>query len=123
MGTGLRLVEQNARDQTIKLTYTAATNFTKKNLVIQMPSVIETDLQETTASGKGHVSTTTARFDASIKAADRLKISGSTITWTGVTLRRDQTFVTFVKRVDLLEYTGDFPWDTSLDGVLLPRSR
>ena len=120
MGTGSRLVEQNARDQTIKLTYTAATNFTKKNLVIQMPSVIETELQETTASGKGHVSTTTPKFDASIKAADRLKISGSQITWTGVTLRRDQTFVTIVKRVDLLEYTGDFPWDTSLDGASLP---
>ena len=114
------IIEQNSRDATIKLTYTAATNFTKKNLVIQMPSVIETELQETNASGKGHVSTTTPRFDASIKAADRLIIAGSTITWTGVTLRRDQTFVTMVKRVDLLEYTGDFPWDTMLDGVSLP---
>ena len=122
MSTRSRLVEQNARDQTIKLTYTAAADFTKKNLVIQMPSVIETGLQETSSSGKGHVSTTTSRFDASIAAADQLKISssGRTITWTGVTLRRDQTFVTLVKRVDLLEYTGDNRWDTSLDGESLP---
>ena len=112
-------IEQNSRDATIKLTYTATTDFDKKNLVIYMPSVIETDLQETNASGKGHVSTTTSRFHADIKADDRLKISGSTITWTGVKLRRDQTFVTLVKRVDFLEYTGDFPWDTSLGGTSL----
>ncbi len=116
------VVEQNSRNETIKLTYTAATDFDKKNLVIQMPSVIETELQETNASGQGHVSTTTSRFHADIKAEDRLKISGSTITWTGVKLRRDQTFVTLVKRVDFLEYTGDFPWDTSLGGALLPEA-
>ena len=46
-------------------------------------------------------------------------ISGSTITWNGVTLNRGQTFVTLVKRVDFLEYTGDFRWSTSLGGVSL----
>ena len=112
-------VEQNSRNETIKLTYTAATDFDKKDLVIGMPSVIEADLQETISSGEGYVSTTTSRFHADIKAADRLKISGSTITWTGVKLRKGQTFITLVRRVDFLEYTGDFRWETSLGGVSL----
>ena len=86
-----------------------------------MPSVIETDLQETTSSGEGYVSTTTStsRFHADTAAADQLVISGSTITWNGVTLNRGQTFVTHVKRVDFLEYTGDFRWSVSLGGVSL----
>ena len=114
-------VEQNSRNETLKLTYTAATDFENKPLVIEMPSVIETDLQETTSSGEGYVSTTTStsRFHADTAAADLLVISGSTITWNGVTLNRGQTFVTHVKRVDFLEYTGDFRWSVSLGGVSL----
>ena len=117
-------VEQNSRNETLKLTYTADTDFENLVLVIEMPSVIETELQETISSGEGHVSTTaaTSKFQAVtvVAVADRLVISGSTITWNGVTLNKGQTFVTHVKRVDFLEYTGDFRWSTSLWWCVTP---
>ena len=117
------IVEQNSSNVKVTLTYTAKTDVNKKNLVIQMPSVIDPVLQEDNSAVDGYVSTTTARFDASIKAADRLKIgSGSTITWTGVKLREGQTFVTVITGVDFLEFTGNFSWDTMLDGVSLVKS-
>ena len=107
-------IEQGSRNRNIKLTFTATTNFEKLELIIEVPSVIETELQEEKSSDDGYVSTSTAKFDASIKAADRLQISGSQIKWVGVTLRKGSKFVTNIKRVDLLEDTGPAPWVVTL---------
>ena len=37
-------------------------------------------------------------------------VSGNIITWTGVTLDRGEKFITNIKRVDLLDDTGDAQW-------------
>ena len=113
-------VEQGSRNKNFKLTFTAATDFSKLNLVINAPSVIETELQEAKSSDDGYVSTSTSKFHTDIEAVDRLVISGSTITWTGVTLKRGEKFITNISRLDLLEDTGNFPWETTLADVLLP---
>ena len=57
------------------------------------------------------------KFHKDVKADDRLQIAGNTITWTGVVLDRGEKFITEVKRVDLLEDTGDFRWETTLGGT------
>ena len=113
-------VEQGSRNKNFKLTFTAATDFSNLTLVINAPSVIETELQEEKSSDDGYVSTSTAKFHADTEAADRLVISGSTITWAGVVLKRGEKFITNISRLDLLEDTGDFPWETTLADVLLP---
>ena len=110
-------IEQSSRNKNIKLTFTATTDFEKLILEIEAPSVIETELQEAKSSDDGYVSTSTSKFHADIKADDRLKISGNVITWTGVTLDRGEKFITNIKRVDLLDDTGDAEWITTLDGV------
>ena len=75
------------------------------------------------SSVDGYVTTTTARFDSSIKANEQPKIAGgSTITWEGVKLREGQTFVTVITGLDVLEYTGNFTWETSLGGDPLVKS-
>ena len=50
------IVDQNSSNVTVTLTYTAKTDVTKKDLVIQMPSVIETVLQEDKPSVDGFCS-------------------------------------------------------------------
>ena len=110
-------IEQSSRNRNIKLTFTATTDFSKLILVIEVPSVIETELQEAKSSDDGYVSTSTSKFHADIEADDRLEISGSTITWTGVTLDRGEKFITNIKRVDLLDDTDDAHWVVTLDGT------
>ena len=107
-------IEQGSRNRNIKLTFTATTDFEKLDLIIEVPSVIETELQEAKSSDDGYVSTSTAKFHADIEADDRLQISGSQIKWVGVTLRKGEKFVTNIKRVDLLEDTGNAPWVVTL---------
>ena len=115
-------LEQGSRNKNFKLTFTAATDFPAAGLglIISAPSIIETELQEAKSSDDGYVSTSTSKFHKDVKAADRLVISGSTITWAGVVLKRGEKFITTISRVDLLEDTGDFPWETSLGAVALP---
>ena len=114
-----RTVEQGSRNKSFKLTFTATTDFDKLDLVITVPDVIETELQEKKSSDDGYVRVVTNKFHKDIKADDRLQISGNEIKLVGVVLDKGEKFVTEVKRVDLLEDTGDFPWETTLDGVNL----
>ena len=107
-------IEQSSRNRNIKLTFTATTNFEKLELIIEVPSVIETELQEEKSSDDGYVSTSTAKFHADVEPDDRLQISGSQIKWVGVTLRKGSKFVTNISRVDLLEDTGPAPWVVTL---------
>ena len=109
-------IEQSSRNRNIKLTFTATTDFEKKNLVIEAPSVIETELQEDKSSEDGYVSSpNTAKLHEDDTDND-LKISGNVITWGKLTLDRGEKFVTNIKRVDLLDDTGPAEWVVTLDG-------
>ena len=112
-------VEQGSRNKNFKLTFTATTDFSKLNLIITVPDVIETELQKDHSSDDGYVRYVTSKFHADIEADDRLEVSGNEITLTGVVLDKGEKFVLEVKRVDLLEDTGNFPWKTTLDGANL----
>ena len=112
-------VEQGSRNKNFKLTFTATTDFSKLDLIITVPDVIETELQKDKSSGDGYVRFVTNKFHADIEPDDRLDVSGNEITLTGVVLDKGEKFVVEVKRVDLLEDTGNFPWETTLDGVNL----
>ena len=93
-----RVVEQNSQNQTITLTYTAATDIKEKDLVIQLPSVIETI---------GGVSPA------------RKETSGRTLTWEKRTISEGHSFIVTITGVDFLGYTGDFRWITTLGGTQL----
>ena len=93
-----RVVEQNSLNQTITLTYTAATDIIEKNLVVQLPSVIERI---------GDVSPA------------RKETSGRTLTWEKQTISEGHSFIVTITGVDFLGYTGDFHWITTLDGTQL----
>ena len=107
-------VEQGDRNVSFKLTFTAQTDFEKLGLVIEVPSVIESALQEDRVSGEGYV---TSPDKAKLHEDDTdndLKISGSTITWGMLTLKRGQKFVTEIKRVDIGADTDTFTWEVTL---------
>ena len=112
-------LEQSSRNKNFKLTFTATTDFPAAglDLVITVPDVIETELHEGSSSSDGYVSTSTSKFHADKAAADRLVIAGSTITWAAVVLDKGEKFITNIRRVDLLEDTGDFRWETTLGGT------
>ena len=103
-------IEQGSRNKNIKLTLTATTDLPDAgmDLVITVPSVIETQLQEAKSSDDGYVSFT-GKFHKDVEADDKLKIDGTTITFTKILLKRGGKFVTTIKGVDLLEDTGNFP--------------
>ena len=93
-----RVVEQNSLNQTITLTYTAATDIIEKNLVVQLPSVIERIVGVSPA---------------------RKETSGRTLTWEKQTISEGHSFIVTITGVDFLGYTGDFHWITTLDGTQL----
>ena len=115
-------IEQGSRNKTFTLTFTATTDFPAAglDLIIEVPDVIETNLQGDRSSNDGYVSTSTSKFHKDVEAADRLEVLGSTITWTKVVLNRGGKFITKIKRVDLLDETGDFRWDATLGGMPIP---
>ena len=104
-------VNQGTR-QNFTLTFTATTKFTNKPLVIVAPSVIETDLVETT-----HVTASGGSYHSDVKAADRLVVSNNTITINGLNLRKSERLTIRVNNVNLSEDTGNFTWATTLDGT------
>ena len=65
-------IEQGSRNKNIKLTFTATTDFENLDLVIEVPSVIETELQEAKSSDDGYVSGLRLSSTKDVKAADRL---------------------------------------------------
>ena len=111
-------IEQGSGNRNIELTFTATADFEKLNLVITVPEVIETELQEERSSTDGYVSTphTSKLHEADTK--NDLKIDGRTITWGKLTLRKGERFVTNIRRVDLLDdLTGNFRWEVTLGGT------
>ena len=114
-------IEQSSRNRTFTLTLTATTDLPDEgmDLVITVPSVIETELQEASSSGDGYVSFS-GKFHKDVETDDRLVIDNTTITFSKILLKRGGKFVTTIKGVDLIEETGDFSWETSLgDAALL----
>ena len=111
------LFEQGARNKNITLTFTATTDLPSGglNLMITAPSFIETELAENT-----HVPQASAsKFHADVKVADRLVVSGNTITWKNIVLRKGEKFVTQINRVNLREETGVDRWSVTLGGTAL----
>ncbi len=104
-------VQQGTR-QNFTLTFTATTKFDNKPLVIVVPSVIETDLLETT-----HVTASGGSYHSDTKAADRLVVSNNTITINGLNLRKSERLTIRVNNVNLSDETGDFTWATTLAGT------
>ena len=107
-------IEQGSRSENFTLTFTAQTDFEKLDLVIEVPSVIETALQEDRASGEGHVTSPNKANLHEDEVKNDLVILGSTITWGKLTLRRGQQFVTEIKRVSIGEDTDTFTWEVKL---------
>ena len=110
-------IEQGSRNKNIKLTFTATTDFEKLNLAITAPPVIDTELHEDKSSDDGYVSTPNAAKLHEDDTDNDLKVSGNVITWGMLTLNRGEKFVTNIKRVDLLEDTGNAQWDVELGDV------
>ncbi len=111
------LFKQGARARNITLTFTATTDLPEGglNLVITAPSFIATDLAENT-----HVPQAAAsKFHKDVKAEDRLVVSGNTITWKNIVLRKGEKFVTQINRVNLREETGVDRWGVTLGGTPL----
>ena len=110
-------IEQGSRNKNIKLTFTATTDFEKLNLKITAPPVIDTELHEDKSSNDGYVSSPNAAKLHEDDTDDDLDVSGNVITWGKLTLNRGEKFVTNIKRVDLLEDTGDAQWEVELGDV------
>ena len=105
-------VQQGSRNVDFTLTFTATTKFDDKPLVIVVPSVIETDLLETT-----HVTASGGSYHSDVKPADKLVVSNNTITINRLNLRKSERLTIRVNNVNLSEDTGDFTWATTLAGT------
>ena len=89
--------------------------------MITAPGAVETQLQggkDSNSSGDGYVSALNALHLSRVKNDDadkRLTVASNTITWDALTLKKGETFVTKIVRVNLLDETGDAPWGVTLD--------
>jgi len=113
-------IEQGSGNRNIELTFTATADFEKLNLVITVPEVIETELQEDRSSTDGYVATPHGSKLHEDDTKNDLKIDGRTITWGKLTLRKGERFITNIRRVDLLDdLTGNFRWEVTLGGTAI----
>ena len=111
------LLEQSVTNKDFTLTFTATTDFEKLNLVIEAPSVIETELQEDRSSGDGYVNSPHKSKLHEDDTDNDLIVENNTIMWGKLTLRKGERFVTTLSNVDLRDTPGDFTWETKLGDV------
>ncbi len=115
-----------ARYRTITLTYTAYTNLgTTDNpidLVIAPKGILldsDDPLQETNSSDYGYVSGSLGRSKLVISDADSTDIAddaaSARITWEDITLKKNQTLRTTIRRVHISDITDNYEWEVWVD--------
>ena len=114
-------LEAGSKQRPFTLTFTANTKLTNFTLMITPGGInledtnpndnIEVKLQ-TDSSGKyGHV---TGSVSSTASTLGTLTVPSNVITWTGVTLAKDDKLITNVSRVDVLNDAGTYPWATTV---------
>ncbi len=111
-------VEVGSPRRTITLIYTAYTDFTDASpLTLEIePMGIDISggdeiLQKDNSDDYGYVS--------GPSSSDLTIIDGDTIKWTGITLRKNRTLRTTIRRVDILPTADNYSWTVKVNGIIL----